>query len=725
MKHLPSPTRRALALLAPMLLALASVAAAQTPVPSPTANPVHQCAGRINTLVREYTSDYLQIVTTCEVSRLHTGSPANCSTDNDTLKAIDNLADGLAGEIASGCTPEAQDALCPLGADIPIEFPEVVATPTGDSLRARLMELVADLFTTPLGGCTRPAPGTITTGVKDCAARIGDAVTDTLVEPLEAEFFNCERDRILFPGHEICVDDITGEPSSAGLIADQEGVLSEVENVEVKCDAAKLSSLGCPLGASTIAAFESALRNRVAALVQQLNLDIYHSECQGPRPGEPTEPVPANVTLLPSGIQKQLNCGDTIDDAFMEGNNEVAFDSDLDCGPAQAPEDGSPIDGIVVAKSRIRLNGRVGKVWSIRGPQRSSLRTGVGIRLLPNARRVDIRNFKAIENFAVGIQDADDGTNRKLAIHKTTVRRNREAGLRIRSPRAVIDQVVADKNGIGMDLSGDGVKVKNGSQAKGSLYPPMTGIQLSGIDRNADGRIVVVSSGASSPNVVELNRGIGIHVLEGAHVVVGAQVRSNVGDGIVIEPLGVGTKIDTNTVKLNQNGIVVRGDSNIIDTNLCEENLGDGFVIESVMLGDGTTIGGADNTLLNNSSGKKTDRGNGGAGYRIGGSGTTVDTNEAEANVGAGFVVTGPTALFKGSNAQSNFGSGFDIQSTGNTFEACAAEANNQAEDPAFHEWVFVAGQTDNDGNKAGGDTIQLPATAGFCDVEDDCPVPR
>src|SRR5690606_3353033 len=194
---------------------------------------------------------------------------------------------------------------------------------------------------------------------------------------------------------------------------------------------------------------------------------------------------------------------------WMEGNGTISFDSDLNCAGSQ-----TATDGIIVAKNGLKLNGRL-KQWSIRGPQRSSLRTGVGIRLLPGVNRVQIRNFKAIENFGVGIQDADEGNNKKLVIVKTTVRRNIQAGLRLRSPRVKIEQVVADKNGIGMDLSGDGIKVK-ASQAKGSLYEPKVGIKLSGIDRNGDGRIVQV---VSPNNVIELNLGAGIWLAEGPHVV--------------------------------------------------------------------------------------------------------------------------------------------------------------------------------------------------------------
>lgn len=706
---------RSIALALPLWLALAGVAGAQTPAPSATPNPVHECALNLTGGIRNYTNDYLQLIGDCEVSKLD-GDACDTNLQNN----INNLDSELHARIdqPGECSPAAQDALCPLESDI---LSELFAALTGNgatSLKTQLTEIIEDVFTSPYDGCTRPV-GAVSSDALSCGEKIADVLAgQELVEKIEAAFFSCERPRLVTPGLEVCVDDLLGDPIKQDLIEEVADRLGDLDLLDARCDAAAIQELGCPLGADSLGALKDALDERLRAFVQQLNLRIFHSDCQGNLPGQPTEPVPANVTLLPSGTTKQLHCGETIDAAFLGSNTEVAFDSDLNCGPSQ-----TAIDGVIVAKSGTKLNGRVGKVWSIRGPQRSSLRTGTGIKLLPGVTRVDIRNFKAIENFGVGIEDAPEGNNRKLAIHKTTVRRNVVAGLRIRSPRAVIDQIVADKNGIGMDLSGDGIKVKNGSQAKGSLYPPKVGIQLSGIDRNANGTVVQISSGTTAPNVIELNQGIGIHILEGAHLVVQAQVRDNLGDGIVIEPPGVGSRIDSNTVKLNQNGIVVRGDMNLIDSNTCEENLGDGYVIESVPVEGGGTIGGTGNTLLSNSSGKKTDRGNGGVGYRIGGSSTVVDTNEAEANLGSGFVVTGTTTLFKGNTAQSNGEHGFDIQSAGHTFDTCSAEDNDQAAG-GFHEWVLVAGSSaSGDNNSAGGDTIGIPAAGGFCDDGDDCPL--
>lgn len=706
MKHAtPPPTGRLIALVAlPVLLACATSAAAQTPTPTPTPNPTYQCAGRIGGGLRNFTTDYLQDLTDCLVPK---ASGAACKP-SDIQAALDNRIEELGAEI-DDCKVDGIINLCPVGGDTAAEVKTALTGASASSFRAKLTQLVADLFTTPYAGCTRPS-GNVSSNANKCAVKIADAIgaSDT-TKNLEQCFFSCERARILNPKQDLCVDDVIGEPIKQDVIDCQADELSNLDAIADRCTEPMLTELGCPLGARSPSDLLALLDERIATLAQEINLGVFHSDCRGTLPGEPTTPVPADVVLKPSGTRKKLACGDKIDGAFLGGDNIVEFASDMDCGPSK-----TPTDGVVVAKAGVTLSGAAGKLWSIRGPQRSSLRTGAGIRLQPGVPRVQIKLFKAIENFGVGILDAEDGSNKKLSIVKTTVRRNVQAGLRIRSQRAVIDAVTADKNGIGMDLSGDGIKVKGESAAKGSVYPPKVGVQLSGVDKNLSGSIVVL---ASPLLTVELNGGAGIHVLSGAHVISEAKIQNNVGNGVEIDPLATGTLVKRNSVKFNANGIVVNGDQNTVDGNTCDDNLGDGYV-----------IAGTGNIVTGNGAGTKTDHGNAGAGYRITGTGTTLDTNHAEANLGSGFVVTGTPTTFTGNNtAEVNYEHGFDVQSAGNSFEGCAAEGNNVADpknDP-FHEWVFVGGQIDGDGNSAGGDTIGLPATAGFCDNDSDCPRPN
>lgn len=704
MRHAPPLTGCLIAVVAlPVVLACATSAAAQSPTPTATPNPTYQCAGRIGGGIRNFTTDYLQALTECLAP---TVNEAPC-TPNDAEGEFKNAITDLNAEIAN-CKPEGLINLCPVEGDIVTEVQAALTGPSASSFRGKLRELSADLFTTPYAGCTRPT-GHVSSNAAKCASTIADAIgASDNTSNLEQCFFSCERARILNPKQEICVDDVIGEPIKDDVIQCQADELGNLDAVSDRCTTPTLTELGCPLGADTPSELLELLQARVATLAQQINLGVFHADCRGTIPGEPTTPVPADVTLGPSGRKTKVTCGQRIDRAFMGDDKDINFDSDLDCGPSK-----TATDGLIIAKSNVKLNGRLGKLWSIRGPQRSSLRTGVGIKIEPGVSRVEIRNFKAIENFGVGIQDAEDGSNRKVVIVKSTVRRNVVAGMRIRSVRTIIDTVTADKNGIGLDLSGDGVKVRGATEAKGSLYPPKVGIQLGGVDKNLNGSIVQL---ATPGLTVEGNGGIGIHVLTGGHVINQAKIQSNVGNGIEIDPLATGTQIKLSTLKFNAAGIVVNGDQNLVDGNTLEENLGDGIV-----------VGGAGNVISNNDSGAKTDRGNGGAGYRVTATATstTLDTNSAEANLGSGYVIEGAPTQLSSNTAEANFGHGFELLSTGNTAQDNAAEGNNQSDpknDP-FHEWVFVAGQVDGDGNKAGGDTIGLPSSAGFCDNDNDCPV--
>jgi hypothetical protein len=727
LRHAPTQPLRIAAVTLGLLALTGGAARAQSPTPAP--NIVWSCAAKINTGLRNYTTDALAALTDCALTHLRGDT---CTADN-LASAVDQAAGGVSSSIkgptptgSGNCTDEALFDLCPLDADTkdPTQLRDKVVAPllSGGAVESKLAALVDDLYVTSFAGCARPSTAVANnTDLYQCAQKIAD-VTGQVSDPLESCFFSCERARIQTPSNDICVDDITGDPIASSPTQCKATELAALGDVGDRCSDDQVVALGCPLGAHDVAALIADLGVRLAAFAEELNLDVYHSDCQGNLPGQPTDPVPANVTLSPSLTHKQITCGQTLDGGFFGTDTAVHFDSDLDCSPAK-----TATDGVIVAKSKVVLDGR-SKTWSITGPSHSSLRTGAGIRLAPGVARVQIKGFKAIQNFGVGILDADEANDRRLVVAKTTVRRNRDAGLRLRSPRAKIDTVTADKNGIGMDLSGDGTKVK-ASDIKGSLYDPMIGLRLSGIDKNGDGRIVQL---VDPLNTIELNLGVGVLIAEGAHTLSNAQVRSNVGAGIEIcgpsatasgcsasATFGVGSVLHDNSVKLNGDGIVVDGDSNLIEYNVCEQNLGTGFV-----------IGGNGNTVSNNQSGNKTDLGNGQDGYRITGQGALIQDNSAEANVGSGFVVTPTgTATFKSDTSDTNFEHGFDIQSPGNTFDTCAAEKNDQAfpkekaPSRTFHEWNFVAGNgSANKTNSASGDSINIPAVQGFCDSSKDCP---
>jgi hypothetical protein len=674
-----------------LVLAVGLAGVGRAHAASPTPNPVHACSGRITTALRAYSEDLLHAVAGCRVKLLRTPSDGCLANLPGELA---NLERDLVQQI-SGCSADAARALCPLEAKTIVPaLRDAIAGATG-SLRATLASVAEDLLVTPQGAsCPRPTRP-VDNAVKECADRIVQQVEGT-TEELEQCAFSCERANLVAASREPCVDDITGDPIDAGVAECVARKSADLGAIAGRCDDAEIVALGCPLGASSVGQLVDRLAERLTGITRELNRRVFHASCQGALPGQPTEPVPAPATLEPSMRRRLISCGMVIDEAFLGRDNRISFDGDLDCGPST-----TATDGVVVARSGVTLGGRL-RAYSIRGPRRASLRTGVGIRLAPGVSRVRILNFKAIESFATGIEDATDGSNRKLVIQKTTVRRNVEAGIRLRSPRGRIEQVTADKNGIGFDLSGDGVKLKT-SFAKGSLYEPKVGIRLGGSDRNLNGSIVVANN-----NTVEDNGGVGIEVAEGAHRLSQNVVRANGGDGILLGATASGSDVDSSIVKLNARGIVVLGDANHIESNTCEENLGAGFVIE-----------GLDNVVEQNKSGKKTARGNAGAGFAVSGAGTVLYANEAEANLGPGFVVQATTAQFKGNSAQGNDGSGFELQSAGNVIEACAAEGNTGV------EWVVMAGNTDRSGNKANGKTLVLPASGGACESRGQCtPLP-
>lgn len=731
MRHAPKLPARLIALVLPLLVAAGADA---QPTPTPTPNPIYLCADKITRsrgLGGDYTNDALGEIFECALKRLSGQSCPAPQIEDENQDLVTHINGTLNGGVYSGgCDAGAIDALCAFGADTKPEMETALIGAPATSIKNQLIALVDEIFFEENGTCPRPTtPLSNSSAGRKCADDIQNAIEgqETIARMGEA-FFSCERARLNKSGLELCTDDASGEPIKEDVASKEADALANgLDKIDPDvCDEAAIEELGCPLGAETTSQLKSELADRLTTFVRNLNLGIFHSPCQGSLPGGPSEPVPAQVTLEPSMTKKQITCGQTIDAAFMGSDSTISFDTDLDCSAAKTPvAPSTTIDGITIAKPGVKLNGRL-KTRTIRGPSRSSLRTGVGIRLAPGVARVQIRNFKAIENWGVGIQDADGGDNKKLIVIKNTVRRNVIAGMRIRSKRARLDTNVVDKNGIGLDLSGKGTRVRS-SQISGSLYEPKVGIRLSGTDLIYDGMMVQILGSPAAPTTVELNQGIGIQIVEGAHTVRQVQVRSNTGAGIKVEPLATGSQLRSNVVKLNAQGIVVEGDSVWLDANTAEENLGDGYV-----------VGGVGNVVQGNHAGKKTDRGNGGNGFTITGTGVALFDNDAEANLGSGFVFTPesttipidpvtmlplPPLVVKSNSAQSNHKHGFDIQSGGHVFDSCNAE-DNPTLGGSFHEWVLVAGNSDTgDSNKAGGGTIGIPADGGFCDDGDDCPV--
>jgi hypothetical protein len=494
------------------------------------------------------------------------------------------------------------------------------------------------------------------------------------------------------PLDEPCVDELTGVPinrklkaciqnASEDFIDEDDGGASQDILNRCKFDS-YMVALGCPMGQSTVDGASVLLWNRVFGEVRASNLGIFASPCATTFDGPGSEPgvaVPANVTLLPSLTTKQVSCGAVLDASFFGDDTIVRFDTDLNCGPIAAPT-----DGIVVAVSGVTIDGNARNRLII-GPLGSANRTETGIRVAPGANGVTIKDFKGIEFFGVGI--GDSGNNAALEIDRVTVRRNTIAGIRTTSPAVDIEDVVADRNVVGFDLSGDDTQLRK-PRARRSGPLPGYGVYLHGTDTNGNGRAVRVTEGAIEDNVVGL-------LAEGqGHRIEENEFRGNTALGVELD--GTGNRLDETAIKLGLgDGVLVSGTGNLVNACRSEQNIGDGYVVT-----------GTGNTLSGNGSGVLADLGNGGAGFVVMGSGNTLNTNRAEANVGAGFEVSAANTLHS-NDARSNQGAGFLITGSGSTLDTNAGEAN------AGFEFDIAPSNINGNGNRANGATFSFGAAGG------------
>ncbi len=679
-----------LALLA-AFLAMPALASAQ-----PT-HPLFACADRIAGGLRTYTDESsLILFKECGADRLKLGTIGTaCAKANDTLPAgntgnkLSPTANHAVCETA-GNPPDQSNTLfrklCPLESRTTPLFQTNAAGPDPGTLRSDLVALADDLFKTAYDGCTRPT-GVLSKELGECAVQIADVARREAEEILQC-YISCERANL--GDADACVNENTGTPTAESLIdciAKNSGDIEEIEN-DCK-QASHVTALGCPLGASTVPGLIDALAVRLENYAQSVSFGTFHSSCRTSTTGPPPTLTPANVTLLPSGTTKQVSCGQTLDDAFFGSDKTVRFDTDLDCSPVD-----TAVNGIVVAKNTVTISGNE-KTRQISGPSRKSLRTGAGIVIAPGIKRVTVQGFRRIQNWGVGVLAMGD--NRKLIVRTSTLFRNLQAGIRSDSPKTKVVEVVADRNGIGFELSGNDSIIKlsearaSEPQSASAAEPlsPGWGFRLHGTDTDFDGVTVRCSQCTAQTSRVGF-------VLEGdGQLVENSFARSNVGDGVWVD--GTINKFRNNSVKLNTaNGVVVKGIGNAVNKNQSDENGAAGFLVT-----------GEGNTLLGNGSGSLTDKGNSGVGYLVTAANNVLDTNEAEANVGGGFLIQATPSIFKGNRAESNGGVGFDFAASGTALDS------NTAEKSSGVEWSVAAGNTDSSGNRANGRTISIPPAGG------------
>ena len=281
------------------------------------------------------------------------------------------------------------------------------------------------------------------------------------------------------------------------------------------------------------------------------------------------------------------------------------------------------------------------------------LRTGAGIRLESGASDVRVTGFRTIQYFGTGIA-GDFASNRRLRVEKSTVFRNVEAGIRSSAQRTRVAEVIADRNGIGFDLSGDGsilgrsIARRSEPQSTSATAPlsPGVGIRLGGVDKNNSGlSLRVINQTQATANT------IGVQMVGSHASIESASVDFNLGNGI--EVTGDGNLLKTVSVKLNGgHGVSVSGPGNRLES-----------------------VGSDQNRIY---------------GFDISGAQTIVTS------CGTGFAMMAPTALFVSNKSYGNL--------IGFIFETGGSElGENRAETNGNDEFRIAAGNVDGKGNKANG----------------------
>ena len=115
---------------------------------------------------------------------------------------------------------------------------------------------------------------------------------------------------------------------------------------------------------------------------------------------------------------------------------------------------------------------------------------------------------------------------------------------------------------------------------------------------------------------------------------------------------------------------------------------------------------GSGNTLDGNGSGALTDLGNGGTGFVVDGTGNTLRTNRAEANVGSGYEVSAANTI-SSNDARSNQGTGFLITGSGVGLDTNVGESNGG------FEFDIAPNNLNLNGNRANGATFSFGAAGG------------
>lgn len=636
------------------------------------------CGRQLATGLHGYTVETLGVLVECEADAVKDGEFVDCPADESVLDDLRSRSEKIERR-AKKCRELPLKAFCPFGVRDYEQVSEALGSGE-ESLTAAILDLNHGLFVEDYGGsCPRPV-GEVSRDTESCVDSMARAVEETLDEVLKC-VIKCEVSNLV-PGRNQgrCLEAGTGEPLREKIESCYERTtLALVDDLERRCDVGTLRELGCPMGVSDVYSLSLDIMDRVQAVATRALEGTYRSSCRRPLDfSEPEAAKPARVTLTPSGRQAEIRCGDTLDGEFFLSDDVMFFDTDLDCRPIQAV-----VDGVTIAHSGVTISGR--SKYRIRGPGKSRYQTGTGIRLAPGATDITIKSFRTVERFGTGI--GDSGDNIGVVVRDLSVRRNREVGIRMESYGVVVDDVRADRNVIGIWLSGDGSTIRD-SRAQRSEPAPGIGILVDSVELAGDSAIRVTST-----KIFE--NMVGVVLERGDHHLEESEIRDNTGAGVIVRASHA--KIESNSVKRNGGtGVEVLGSFNRVMANRSDENGGDGYRIEGIA-----------NEFDGNGAGSLSDQGNQGAGFRVLGVYNQLDSNRAEANLDSGYVVEGLVTLLENNHSTENHAVGFEVLSSSSALDSNVADGN------LGDEFSVVAGVNDVRGNRANGRTVELPAGGG------------
>jgi hypothetical protein len=502
---------------------------------------VASCGKRLGDAVRSHTERYFGALAACPYKNLSRSTQVDCSTDGQTLHALESAVEKLASAIEK-CSEEGLSLLCPLETTTPeATFASLVSEP--DSLQVALIELEQDLFETAFAGCSRP-PGVVSQSAVECAKVLQSGIPRAAAQ-LGQCISKCEV-ALTKAGGEACVDADTGEPIKLKVVdcvAKARERLSDL--IAIRCRAPVLAELGCPVGATDPAALEVALTPRLDELTTGINRRVFHASCRTIIPIS-TVPTTALVRLTPSGTERTINCGDVLDATFFGSDTGLVLTSDLDCQASA-----TATNGIVVAASGVHID--LGDDPNVSGPANSSLRTGTGILVAAGAHDVTIERADRIERFGVGV--ADSGDNAGLFLRQLVIQGNRWDGIRITGSGITVDSGSIKKNGgNGITLSGSGNTITSSTfeenQAAGIVVSGtnnfLEGNQAGTLDDHGNathGFLILTAGNRLESNSAEANLLAGFEINAPTALFEGNDAEGNFGSGFEFKTGG--TVIDS------------------------------------------------------------------------------------------------------------------------------------------------------------------------------------